>query len=50
MGPHQTYEIRCPIHGFVSLNAWERETIDSQAWQLLRRIRQLAWADRQRTE
>ncbi len=45
MGPHQTYEIRCPVHGFVSLNAWEREIIDHPAYQRLRRIRQLAWTD-----
>jgi HD superfamily phosphohydrolase len=42
---HRLYEIRCPIHGFVSLNAWEREVISQPAFQRLRRIRQLAWTD-----
>lgn len=45
MNLHQTYEIRCPVHGFVSLNAWEREIIDQKSFQRLRRIRQLAWTD-----
>ena len=22
--PHRQYEIRCPIHGFVAMNDWER--------------------------
>ena len=43
--PHQTYEIRCPVHGFVTLNAWEKEIISRPAFQRLRRIRQLAWTD-----
>jgi HD superfamily phosphohydrolase len=42
---HHIYEIRCPIHGFISLNAWEREIISQPAFQRLRRIRQLAWTD-----
>jgi uncharacterized protein len=42
---HRTYEIRCPIHGFIKLNDWEREIIDQPAFQRLRRIRQLAWTD-----
>jgi len=43
--PHRQYEIRCPIHGFVSLNDWEREIISQASFQRLRRIRQLAWTD-----
>lgn len=42
---HKTYEIRCPIHGFIGLNAWERDIISQTAFQRLRRIRQLAWTD-----
>src|ERR1700674_706334 len=43
--PHQTYEVRCPIHGFVSLNDWEWTVISQPAFQRLRRIHQLAWTD-----
>ncbi|MHB1036178.1 MAG: HD domain-containing protein [Pirellulales bacterium] len=43
--PHRQYEIRCPIHGFVALNDWEREIISQAPFQRLRRIRQLAWTD-----
>lgn len=39
------YEFRCPVHGFVTLNDWEREIISHPAFQRLRRIRQLAWTD-----
>lgn len=39
------YEIRCPVHGFIGLNDWERSIIDHPAFQRLRRIRQLAWTD-----
>jgi uncharacterized protein len=42
---HRTYEIRCPVHGFVGLNDWERNIIDEPYFQRLRRIRQLAWTD-----
>lgn len=45
MDPHQKFEIRCPVHGFIPLNDWEREIIDQPAFQRLRRIRQLAWTD-----
>jgi uncharacterized protein len=38
-------EIRCPIHGFIQLNEWERRIIDHPVFQRLRRIRQLAWTD-----
>ena len=38
-------EIRCPIHGFIGLTAWEKCLVDSPAFQRLRRIRQLAWTD-----
>lgn len=43
--PHRNYEFRCPIHGFVKLNAWERDIVSHPAFQRLRRIRQLAWTD-----
>lgn len=45
MDPHRTYEIRCPIHGFIALNDWELAVISQPAFQRLRRIRQLAWTD-----
>ncbi|MGA7454517.1 MAG: HD domain-containing protein, partial [Rhodoplanes sp.] len=41
----RTYEIRCPIYGFVPLDGWERDIINQLAFQRLRRIRQLAWTD-----
>ena len=40
--PHQKYEIRCPVHGFIPIDDWEREIINHRAFQRLRRIRQLA--------
>jgi HD superfamily phosphohydrolase len=43
--PHRSYEVRCPVHGFIELNDWEREIISQPAFQRLRRIRQLAWTD-----
>jgi uncharacterized protein len=43
--PHRLYEIRCPVHGFILFNDWEREIIAQRAFQRLRRIRQLAWTD-----
>lgn len=43
--PHRTYEIRCPIHGFIPYSDWEREIINQPAFQRLRRIRQLALTD-----
>ncbi len=42
---HRQYEIRCPVHGFIPLNSWEKEIISQPAFQRLRRIRQLAWTD-----
>ena len=39
------YEIRCPIHGFIELNEWERDIINQPAFQRLRRIRQLGLTD-----
>jgi hypothetical protein len=42
---HRTYEIRCPVYGFVELNDWEWQIISQPAFQRLRRIRQLAWTD-----
>lgn len=41
----KTYEIRDPIHGFITLNEWEREIIDHPVFQRLRRIRQLGMTD-----
>jgi HD superfamily phosphohydrolase len=41
----KTFEIRCPVYGFISLNTWEREIIEQPAFQRLRRIRQLGWTD-----
>ncbi len=43
--PHRQYEIRCPVHGFIAINDWEREIISQPSFQRLRRIRQLAWTD-----
>jgi HD superfamily phosphohydrolase len=42
---HKTYEVRCPVYGFVKLTDWEWEVISKPAYQRLRRIRQLAWTD-----
>ena len=42
--PHK-YEIRCPVHGFIRLNDWERTIIDQPPFQRLRRIKQLGWTD-----
>ena len=42
---HRTYEIRCPIYGFIQLDDWEWQIISQPAFQRLRRIRQLAWTD-----
>src|SRR5687767_12405662 len=42
---HRTYEIRCPVYGFIKLTDLEREIIEQPAFQRLRRIRQLAWSD-----
>jgi uncharacterized protein len=38
-------EIRCPIHGFIGLNEFEKRIVDHPIFQRLRRIRQLAWTD-----
>ena len=42
---HETYEIRCPVHGFIPVDSWEWELINQPAFQRLRRIRQLALTD-----
>ena len=39
------FEFRCPVHGFIWLDEWEREIIAQRPFQRLRRIRQLAWTD-----
>ncbi len=41
----KTYEIRDPIHGFVTLDEWERDIINHRVFQRLRRIRQLSLTD-----
>lgn len=43
--PNHTYEIRCPVHGFIPFTDWERDIINHPAFQRLRRIRQLGWTD-----
>jgi HD superfamily phosphohydrolase len=43
--PHRTYEIRCPVHGFIPIDDWEKEIINHRVFQRLKRIRQLAWTD-----
>ena len=43
--PHRQYEIRCPVHGFITLNNWEWRIVSQAPFQRLRRIRQLAWTD-----
>ena len=41
----KVFEFRCPVHGFIEIDEWEREVIAQQAFQRLRRIRQLGWTD-----
>jgi hypothetical protein len=41
----RSFEIRCPVHGFIPFSEWEREVINQPTFQRLRRIRQLAWTD-----
>ena len=41
----KSYELRCPVHGFIRINSWERDIIDHRVFQRLRRIRQLGWTD-----
>lgn len=43
--PDRRFEFRCPIHGFISVDGWERDIIHNPWFQRLRRIRQLAWTD-----
>lgn len=38
---HRHFEVRCPIHGFIDFNDWERAVIAHPVFQRLRRIRQL---------
>lgn len=38
-------EIRDPIHGFITLNEWERDIVNHPVFQRLRRIRQLGFTD-----
>ncbi|HXL09013.1 MAG TPA: HD domain-containing protein [Candidatus Bathyarchaeia archaeon] len=37
--------MRCPVHGFITLNDWEKCVISQPAFQRLRRLRQLGWTD-----
>jgi len=41
----RTYEIRCPVYGFVTLDDLEWQIIRVPAFQRLRRTRQLGWTD-----
>lgn len=41
----KNYEIRDPVYGFITFNDWEKEIIKQDAFQRLRRIRQLALTD-----
>ena len=43
--PNKQYEFRCPVHGFIRLNSWEKEIVNHPVFQRLRRIRQLGWTD-----
>lgn len=38
-------EIRCPIYGFIPLDGWEHDVVETPEIRRLRRIRQLAWTD-----
>src|SRR5215467_5521854 len=40
--PKEVHEFRDPIHVFIRVNSYEREVIDSRAFQRLRHITQLA--------
>ena len=39
------YEIRDPVHGFITLNEWELDIVNHRFFQRLRRIRQLGLTD-----
>ncbi|MFQ3610241.1 MAG: HD domain-containing protein [Fimbriimonadales bacterium] len=41
----KVYEFRCPVHGFIEVDEWEREIIAHPVFQRLRRIRQLGFTD-----
>lgn len=41
----KVYEFRCPVHGFIEIDDWERGIIAQPAFQRLRRIRQLGWTN-----
>lgn len=43
--PKRQFEFRCPVHGFIQLNSWEKEIVNHPVFQRLRRIRQLAWTE-----
>jgi HD superfamily phosphohydrolase len=38
-------EIRCPVHGFIGLTELERDIVNHDVFQRLRRIKQLGWTD-----
>ena len=39
------FEIRDPLYGFIDFTDWEKQIIDHEAFQRLRRIRQLGLTD-----
>ena len=41
--PEQTKTFRDPVHGYIGVFDWEREIIDTAAFQRLRGIRQLGY-------
>lgn len=45
MSGDRYYEIRDPIYGFITIDDWERDIINHEWFQRLRRIRQLAFTD-----
>ena len=45
MSAEKSYEIRDPIHGFITVSEWERDIINHPVFQRLRRIRQLGLTD-----
>jgi HD superfamily phosphohydrolase len=40
--PQRRYEFPSPVHGFITINKWEREIISQPALQRLRPIPQLS--------
>ncbi len=42
MAGNRQYEFRCPVHGFIVVDEWEKQILAHPACQ---RLRQLAWTD-----